>query len=123
MDTGSLVTIKPPDKEVIDDKKISPITENFSRLIKSEVKLAGKVTVEAESEKVRKNLTMLITEREDIKPLLGMDWLGELNGTTRNIERSTTITDQSEIEKLFTNFEKFFVWFLLNNFSKFVNKK
>ena len=46
---------------------------------------------------------MLITERQDIKPLLGMDWMREFNWTIRNIQ-NTTLTDQSEKEK--THFEK-----------------
>ena len=51
---------------------------------------------------------MLITEQEDIKPLIGMDWLREFNWTTRSIEGTTTTSDQSEKEKINTNFEKFF---------------
>ena len=49
---------------------------------------------------------MLITEREDIKPLLGMGWLRELNWTMRHIEKPTTPTDQSERNKIITPFEK-----------------
>ena len=71
------------------------------------MKLAGKITVEAESRGIRKNLTMLITKREDIKPLLDMDWLREINWTLRNIESTTTTTNQSEKDKLFKKREKF----------------
>ena len=49
---------------------------------------------------------MHITKREDIKPLHGMDWLRKYNWTTRNIESTTTISDQSEKDKINTNFEK-----------------
>ena len=41
----------------------------------------------------------LISEREDIKSKLGMDWLQEFNSTIINIEKTTTISDQSEKDK------------------------
>ena len=104
--TGSLVTIIPPDKEEIKNTKISPIRKHQD-VNKNEVKFAGKITVEAESRRNRKNLTILITEREDIKPLLGMDWLRQLNGWIRNIESTTTTIDQSEDKKI-ANFGKLF---------------
>ena len=49
---------------------------------------------------------MLTTEREDIKPVLGMDWLRDLNRTIRHIEKTTTTTDQTEKDKIIRNFEK-----------------
>ena len=51
---------------------------------------------------------MLITERVDIKPLLGMDWLREYNWTIRHIEKWTTPTDHSEGDEKSAQFEKFF---------------
>ena len=49
---------------------------------------------------------MLITEGEDIKLLLGVDWIWEVIGTMRLIQKSTTPTDQSERNEVFTQFEK-----------------
>ena len=49
---------------------------------------------------------MLNTERENIKPLLGMDWLRKLNWTIRHIEKSTTQTDPSETDEIITKNEK-----------------
>ena len=46
-------------------------------VIKNAVKLAVKITVEAESRGLGKNLSMLPTKQEDKMPLLGMDWLRE----------------------------------------------
>ena len=57
---------------------------------------------------MRKNISMLVTEREDIKPLLGMDWLREFNWTIRHIKKTTTTSEQSEKYKIFTHIEKFF---------------
>ena len=51
---------------------------------------------------------MLITEPEDIKPLLGTDWLREINWTIRHIEKTTTPTDQSEKDEIITQFKKLF---------------
>ena len=72
---GSPATILPRDKEIMKHKKILPITKKYQDVNKKEVKLAAKITVEAEKEEITKKLTMFITERGDIKPLLGMDWL------------------------------------------------
>ena len=55
-----------------------------------------------------KKLQFPITEAEDTKPLLGMDWLREVNWTMRHIEKTTTITNQSKKDKKNTNFEKLF---------------
>ena len=51
---------------------------------------------------------MLITEREDFKPLLGMDWIREINWIIRYFDQKTTLTDQSETEGKITQFEKLF---------------
>ena len=39
------------------------------------------------------------TERQDIMPLFGMDSVRKFNWTIRNIENTTTMTDQSENDK------------------------
>ena len=97
VDTGSPVTQIPPDKELIKVKKKLPVTRNYHDVNKNEAKFTVKITVEAETEGIRKNLSILITEREYIKLLLGIDSLREFNWTIRHIEKTTTITDQSEI--------------------------
>ena len=71
-----------------------------------EVEFAEKTRVEAERRGIRKNLPMLITEWEDIKPSLGMDWLREFMRAIPNIQATTTITDQSEEGEINTSFEK-----------------
>ena len=74
----SQVTTIKPDEAILKVKKLLPITKTYRGVNKNEVKLAGKASVEAESRGIRKNLTMLIAEREDIKPLHGIDWPPEL---------------------------------------------
>ena len=51
---------------------------------------------------------MLITEQKDIKQILGMDRLREIEWTIRHFEKSTTQTDQSEIDEIITKFENLF---------------
>ena len=55
VDFGKLVTIKPPDKKII-NRKISPITRKYQDVFKNEVKLAGKNTLEVESTKIKREL-------------------------------------------------------------------
>ena len=64
VDTGSPVTKIPPDKEFIKVKKILPVARKYHDVNKNEVKFTGKITLEAETEEIRKNLSMLITEGE-----------------------------------------------------------
>ena len=102
VDTGSPVTIIPPDKEIIKSMKLFLVTKKYRDVDKNALEFTGKRTVEAESKRIRRNLSMIITEREYFKPLLDMDWLQECNWTIRFIEKSTTQTNQSETDKIIT---------------------
>ena len=55
-------------ENITDDKKCQDFKKN-------EVKFVGKLTVEVKNTGVGKNVTLLKTEREDLKSLLGADWL------------------------------------------------
>ena len=85
-----------------------PIAGKYQDLIKNEVNFTGKIAVGAESRGIRKNVPILITEGEDIKSLLGMNWPLEFIWTIRHIEKTMTITYQSEMDNIFTDFEKLF---------------
>ena len=78
VDSGSPVKILPPDTEIMKNPKFSPITQKNQDVNENEVKFAREITVAAESRGIRSNLTFLFTKREDIKPLLGMDWLRKI---------------------------------------------
>ena len=69
MNTGSLVTAIPRDKENERVKKTLSITRKYPDVNKIEVNFAAKITVEAESRWLRKKMAMIINEWEDIKPL------------------------------------------------------
>ena len=97
-----------PDKVTIKNKESVPITRKYQDVKKNAVKFVGKITVETENEGIRKNLTMFITNQEDIKLLIGMDWLPQFNWTIQNIENTTTTTNQSEKDKIVKNIETFF---------------
>ena len=98
---------------MINTKKLSMITRKHQDVNENEVKFTAKITAKAESTEIRvqkKSLTKPITEREDLKPLLGMDWLRDFNWTIQNIDSTTTTTDQSEEETKFSQ--------TLKNFSR-----
>ena len=86
------MTKRPPGKEIIKGKKKLPVTSKYLDVNSNEVTFNGKLTVQAENRGIRKNLTLLITKREDIKPLLGME-VREFNWTIRKTEKSTTQTN------------------------------
>ena len=95
-------------QKIVKGNKIIPVRRNYREVDKNEVLITGKITVEAENKGTRKNLSILITEREEIQALLGLDWQRQFNLTIRHIEKSTTQTDQSEGDEIFTQFEKLF---------------
>ena len=70
------------------------------------MKYPGRITVEAQSRGIRKILTVFIIETENIKPLLGMEWLQEFNWLIRNIDGRTTRTDHAEKDQTIAKFEK-----------------
>ena len=74
-DTGSPVTIMPMDTEIINPKDIQQLTNNYQDVNKNEVKFRGQVQVEIQHENNKQKMQMLITERNDITPPLGMDWM------------------------------------------------
>ena len=96
VDTGSPVTILPTGKKIKKDENMLRIKRKYQDVNKNEVTFAETITVESESRGIRENLPMLITKRKDIKSLNGMNWARKFNWMIRNIESTTTITDQSE---------------------------
>ena len=107
MDTRSLVTIIPLDNKIIKDKKNYRYQRNMETS-KNEVKIVGKITVAAANRGIRKYLTMFITEREDIKSIIGMNWLREFIWKIQGFETTTKKTNQSENDSRMTIFEYFF---------------
>ena len=69
---------------------------------KNEVKFRGKIPVNLEYENNKQKMEILITERTDLTPLLGMDWMKKFKLTIGRIQLADN--NQSEREKVFNKF-------------------
>ena len=75
IDTGSPITIMTPGEKILKLTGIQKITNKYERVNKNEVKFRGKIAVNLEYENNKQKMVILITERTDITPLLGLDWM------------------------------------------------
>ena len=98
IDTGSPISIMPPDERNIKSTEIQKITNRYQDVNKNEVKFRGKIPVNIEHENNNQKLEILITERTDITPLLGMDWIKKFKLTIRRIQLAEN--NQSERGKI-----------------------
>ena len=73
---------------------------------KNEVKLRGKIPVDMEYDNNKQKMEILITERTDITPFLGMDWMKNFKLTIGRIQ--LTEPNQSEKEKVIKKFPDLF---------------
>ena len=105
IDTGSPISIMPADKEIMKETEIQKIKQRYQGVNKNEVKFRGEVPVEQKKNKKQK-LQLLITERNDITPPLGIDWLKKFKLTIRNIR--TDRNSQSEKRRVISNFQDLF---------------
>ena len=106
IDTGSPISIMPPDERIMKSTEIQKITTRYQDVNKNEVKFRGKISVNIEHENNNQKMEILITERTDITPLLGMDWMKQFKLTIRRIQ--LTENNQSEREKIFNKFPDLF---------------
>ena len=70
------------------------------------VKVRGKIPVDIEYENNKQKMKLPITERNDITPLLGMDWLKKFRLTIGNIRLDEN--SQSEKRQIEEKFSEFF---------------
>ena len=105
IDTGSPVTIMPYDQKIHKTKEIKPMKERYQDVNKNEIKFMGKTWVTAEYNGVSTKLPMLITKRNDITPLLGVNWLKQLPITINKISLNNE-TNQSE--SIYKKYHKLF---------------
>ena len=75
IDTGSPVTIIPP---IFNALEIRKTAKCFVDVNKNLIRFKGEALVEVKTEKCQKTLSILITENENTRPLLGLDWLDQL---------------------------------------------
>ena len=106
IDTGSPISIMPPDERIMKTTEIQKITNRYQDVNKNEVKFRGKNPVNIEYDNNKQKMEILITERTDITPLLGMDWMKTFKLTIGRIQLAEN--NQSEREKIFNKFPVIF---------------
>ena len=106
IDTGSPISLMPPDERITKSTEIQKITNRYQDVNKNEVKFRGKIPVNIEHENNKQKMEILITERTDITPLLGMDWMKKFKLTISKIQLAEN--NQSEREKVFNKFPDLF---------------
>ena len=79
------VTIMPYDQKIHDIKEIKQRKERYQDVNKNEIKFMGKTWVTVNYNKTLTKLPMLITKRDDTTPLLGVNWLKQLQRTINKI--------------------------------------
>ena len=95
----------PYDQRVHYTKEIEPIEERYQNVNKTEIKFMGKTWVTVEYHKTSTKLPMLITKRNDITPLLGVNWLKQ-KPITKNKILLDNGADRSE--NLYKKYHKIF---------------
>ena len=106
MDTGSPITIMPPDERMMKHVEIQKVTNRYQDVNTSEVKFRGKVPVNIEYENNKQKMEILITERTDTTLLLGMDWMKTFKLTIGRIQ--LTKNNRSEMERIINKFPDLF---------------
>ena len=106
IDTGSPISIMPPDEKILKIAELQKITNRYQDVNKNEVKFRGNIPVNLEYENNKQKMETLRTERTDITPLLGMDWMKKFKLTIGRIQLADR--SQSEREKVFKKFPDLF---------------
>ena len=86
--------------------RIQKITNRYQDVNKNEVKFRGKIPVSVEYENNKQKMDNLITERTDMTPLLGMDWMKNFKLTIGKIQLAKT--NKPEREKVFNKLTDLF---------------
>ena len=82
--------------------EIQKVKHRYQDVNRYEVIFCGQTTVDIEYENNKEKMQLLNTERNDIIPLLGMDWLKKFNLTIRNIRLDEN--NQSEKKQVIEKF-------------------
>ena len=86
--------------------EIQKTTSRYQDVNKNEVKFRRKIPVNIEYENSQQKMEILITERTDITPLFGKDWMTKIKLTIR--KKQMAENSQSEREQIFNKFPDFF---------------
>ena len=80
VDTGSPITILPKQaKEKLKLENLEPVITKYQDVNKNEVKFDGKETVNVKTANGEIKLPLIISDKEDFTPLLGLDWFDALS--------------------------------------------
>ena len=71
IDTGSPITIMPPDEKVIKSTGIQKVTNRYQDVNKNEIKFCGKIPVNPDYKSSKQKMEFLKIERTDILPYSG----------------------------------------------------
>ena len=69
----------PPDETILEITGIQKNTIRYQDVNKNEVMFRGKIPVNVEYENNKQKKDTVITEKTDMKPLLGMEWMKNPN--------------------------------------------
>ena len=105
IDTGSPVTIMPNNSTMYEKKDIQPLQERYQDVNTNEIKFLGKIWANIEYNGEITKLPILITQSNDITPLLGVNWLKQLPITINKV-----LLDEktSQSEDIYPKFNKLF---------------
>ena len=106
VDTGSRISIMPADENIMKQTEIQKVKHRYQDVNRNEVKFRGKIPADVEYENNKQKMQTLITERNDITPLLGMDWMKKFKLTIGNIR--TEENNQSERKRVIEKFPDLF---------------
>ena len=106
VDTGSPISIMPADENIMKQTEIQKVKHRYQDVNRNEVKFRGKIPADVEYENNKQKMQILITERNDITPLLGMDWMKKFKLTIGNIR--TEENNQSERKRVIEKFPDLF---------------
>ena len=95
----------PNNPKVCNTKEIKPLKERYQDVNKNEIKFLGKIWADIDYNGKITKLPIIITQRDDITPLLGVNWLKQLPITINKISLGEP-TNQSE--NIYSKFNKLF---------------
>ena len=85
VDPGSPISTIPVDEKIMKQTEIQKVKQQYQDVNENEVKVRGKISANSEYENNQQKMQYLITKRNDIILLLGMDWMKKFNLTIGNI--------------------------------------
>ena len=106
VDTGSPISIMPVDEKILKQTEIQKVKQRYQDVNRNEVKFRGKIPANIEYENDKQKMQILITERNDITPLLGINWMKKFNLTIGNFR--TEDTNQLEKRRVIEKFPDLF---------------